>query len=105
MPEGGLSASEVGKEIAEHHRRDGDNGEETTARDRWITILEATLLAVVALLAAWSGYASAKWATESRLDLSRASTARTEAGSAELAASETRNFDSSTFGDWFNAVL
>ena len=105
MPEGGLSASEVGKEIAEHHRRDGDHGEETTARDRWITILEATLLAVVALLAAWSGYASAKWATESRLDLSRASTARTQASSAELAAIETRNFDSSTFGDWFNAVL
>jgi hypothetical protein len=105
MPEGGLSASEVGTEIAEHQRRDGNDGDATTARDRWITILEAGLLAVVALLAAWSGYASAKWATESRLDLSRASTARTQAGSAELAAIEMRNFDSSTFGDWFNAVL
>ena len=105
MPEGGLTASEVGKEIADHHRRDGEHGEAITARDRWLTILEATLLAIVALLAAWSGYASAKWATESRLDLSRASTARTQATSAELAAIETRNFDSSTFGDWFNAVL
>jgi hypothetical protein len=105
MAEGGLSASEVGKEIAVHPRHNGDHAGARAARDRWITILEAALLALVALLAAWSGYASAKWATESRLDLSRASSARTEAGSAELAASETRNFDSSTFQAWSAAAV
>jgi hypothetical protein len=105
MPEGGLTATEVGKEIAEHQRHDGDHPGEPKGRDRWITLVEAGLLAVVALLAAWSGYASAKWATESRLDLSRASTARTKASSAALTASETRNFDASTFSDWFGAVL
>jgi hypothetical protein len=106
VPEGGLSATEVGKEIAEHEQhRDGDHGDAPKGRDRWITLVEAGLLALVALLAAWSGYASAKWATESRLDLARASTARTQASNAALTASETRNFDAATFSDWFAAYL
>ena len=68
-----------------------------------ISIIEAVLLAVVAVLAAWSGYSAAKWGTESRLELARASTARSEASRAELAAMEQRNFDSSTFNTWFIA--
>ena len=97
MPEG-LSAAEVGEKINEHREV---HAHET--RDRTITIIEAVLLAVVAFVAAYSGYTSAKWSTESRLDLARASTARTEAGNADLAALTTRNFDSSTFEAWFAA--
>ena len=48
MGEGGLSAAEVGKEIAEHRHHHG--GEEQ-GRDRIVTIIEASLLAIVALLA------------------------------------------------------
>ena len=84
MGEAGLSASEVGKEIAEHRKHHGDH--EASGHDRTIGIAEAILLAVVALLAAWSGYASAKWSTESRLLLAQASTARTEASRAEFEA-------------------
>jgi hypothetical protein len=98
----GLSAAEVGKEIGEH-RHHSAHGVET--RDRTITIIEAALLAIVAFVAAYSGYASAKWSTESRLDLARASTARTEASNANLAALTTRNFDSSTFEAWFAAYV
>ena len=74
MGEAGLSPAEVGKEISEH-RHHTENGE-ARGQDRVITIIEATLLAVVALLAAWSGFASSKWSTESRLDLAEASSAR-----------------------------
>ncbi|MGI8493213.1 MAG: hypothetical protein ACR2KC_06930 [Acidimicrobiales bacterium] len=70
-----------------------------------MTIIEAFLLALVAVLAAWSGFASAKWGTESRLRLASASTTRTQAASAELAALTTRNFDSSTFTAWFVAYV
>ncbi len=98
----GLSASEVGKEIAEH-REHADHGDAVDRHDRVISIIEAVLLAVVAVLAAWSGYSAAKWGTESRLELARASAARTEANRAELAAMEQRNFDSSTFNTWFVA--
>ncbi len=103
MGEGGLSPSEVGKEIAEH-RQHSELGE-ATGRDRVITIVEAILLAVVAVLAAWSGFASSKWSTESSLTLARASAARSTANRASLNASDLRNFDSSTFTAWFTAYI
>jgi hypothetical protein len=98
----GLSPAEVGKEIGEHHR---DHSDAQEKRDRAITIVEAVLLAIVAFVAAYSGFASAKWSTESRLDIAKASTARTQASNANLAALSTRNFDSSTFEAWFAAYI
>jgi hypothetical protein len=100
MPEG-LSADEVGKEIA-GHAAEGEDGEHDR-RDRIVSITEAILLSVVALMAAWSGYAAAKWSTESRVGLAEASTQRTKASRADLKAISVRNFDSSTFEAWFSA--
>jgi hypothetical protein len=102
MGEAGLSPSEVGKEIAEHRKHTAGH-EHLTGHERVMTIIEALLLAVVAVLAAWSGYASAQWGTESSLALNRASAARTEANRADMEAMETRNLDSSTFEAWFTA--
>jgi hypothetical protein len=101
MPEG-LSAAEVGKEIA-HHGKSDDEGGGHERRDRGIAIAEAILLSVVALTAAWSGYAAAKWSTESRVTLAGASAARTTASRATLEAMELRNFDSAAFDAWFSA--
>jgi hypothetical protein len=56
MPEG-MSAEEVGKEIAHHAEHSGN--EERDRHDRILSIAEAVLLSVVALMAAWSGYAAA----------------------------------------------
>ncbi len=67
MGEAGLGPAEVGEKIAEH--REHTMHQEPTGRDRIVTIIEAALLAMVALMAAWSGFASAKWSTESRLQL------------------------------------
>jgi hypothetical protein len=100
MPEG-LSASEVGKEISEHAK----HADLRERRDRLISITEAVLLSVVALLAAWSGYAAAKWSTESRVELATASSLRIEASRADADAFELRNFDSSTFESWFSAYI
>ena len=113
MPEG-LSPSEVGKEISEHRARVAEQEEETEekgsgaeakGRDRLVTIIEAVLLAVVAVLAAWSGFAAAKWGTESSLQLARASAARTEANRAAYQAADLKNFDSLTFNAWFTAYV
>jgi len=106
VPEG-LSPSEVGKEIAEHRARAAKNGPtaERKGHDRLITIVEATLLAVVAVLAAWSGFAAAKWGTESSLELAQASAARTQANRAAYQAADLRNFDSLTFNAWFTAYV
>jgi len=105
MPEG-LSSTEVGKVIGEHAEASAEtDGGEETGRDWIISVLEAILLSVVAVLAAWSGFASAKWATDSSLTLAKASTARTEANRAYLNGLETLNFDASTFNAWFTAYL
>jgi hypothetical protein len=100
MPEG-LSADEVGKEIA-GRAAEGEDGAHDR-RDRLVSITEAILLSVVALMAAWSGYAAAKWSTESRVGLAEASAQRTKASRADLKAISVRNFDSSTFEAWFAA--
>jgi hypothetical protein len=73
--------------------------------DRIVSLVEALLLASVAVLAAWSGYSSAKWSNESRLDLAKASAARSEANRANLDALATRDLDSTTFNTWFTAYL
>jgi hypothetical protein len=99
MGEAGLSAAEVGKEIGEHRHHNVDHDEGVRA----IAIAEAVLLAVVAVMAAFSGYASAKWSTESRVILAEASAARVEASTARLDADSQRNFDEETFGLWFSA--
>jgi hypothetical protein len=98
MPEG-LSANEVGKEIGEHAK----HADPHERRNRLISITEAALLSIVALLAAWSGYAAAKWSTESRVELAEASSLRIEASRADTDAGELRDFDSSTFESWFAA--
>jgi hypothetical protein len=106
MPEG-LSAVEVGHEVAEHAKHAGSGGEggdeAHVGRNRTISIAEAVLLSLVTLMAAWSGYAAAKWNTKSRVQLAQASAARTAANRAGLQAIELRNFDSGTFDAWFSA--
>lgn len=97
MPEG-LSASEVGKEIAEHAEHEPA---EHVGRDRLVSIVEAVMLSVVALLAAWSGYSAAKWGTESSLSLAKASSTRTKASLAEIQANQLRTLDKVSF----NAAL
>ena len=95
----GLPASEVGKQIGEHAK----HADPHERRDRLISIIEAVLLSVVALLAAWSGYAAAKWATQSREEIATASGLRIESNRADANAAELRNFDSSAFDAWFAA--
>jgi hypothetical protein len=103
MPEG-LSPTEAGKGLREHIERVEEKREEhDKRRNRTISIVEASLLAIVAVLAAWSGYAAAKWSTESSLYLARASAARSQANAANLQALNDLNFDLSTFNDWFSA--
>jgi hypothetical protein len=111
MPEG-LSPGEVGKEISEHRAHAEEEAEEekgpaaeAKGRDRVLTIIEAVLLAVVAVLAAWSGFASAKWSTQSSLDLAKASAARTVANREAYLAADLKNFDALTFNAWFTAYV
>ncbi len=98
----GLSAAEVGKEIGEHgqHAAHAGSGDR---RDRLLSITEALLLSFVAVLAAYSGYAAAKWSTEASVSLAKASAARTKANRADLEGLQLRTLDSVSFNAWFAA--
>jgi len=105
VPEG-LSASEVGKEIAEHKKHaEHPEDEHADRHERWLSIVEAVLLSAVALLAAYSGFAAAKWSTESSVSLAKASALRTKASRADLEALVTRTLDSVSFNAWFTAFV
>jgi hypothetical protein len=107
MPEGGLSAAEVGKEIAEHrehaeHAEHAEHGPagghaEHTRRDRAISIVEALILSIVALLAAWSGYSAAKWGSHGSISLAKAASTRTKANLNQIQATQIRTLDSVSF--------
>ena len=98
----GLGAAEVGKEIGQHREHAAHAGAEK-GRDRLLTVTEALLLSLVAVLAAYSGYAAAKWSTESSVSLAKASAARTKANRADLEALQIRTLDSVSFNAWFTA--
>ncbi|MCJ7438238.1 MAG: hypothetical protein MUP97_10825, partial [Acidimicrobiia bacterium] len=100
MGEAGLGPAETSKEIAEHARH---NAGHSSGRDRIITIIEAALLAIVALMAAWSGYSAAKWSTESRLTVDDSATTRNAANTEELAALDARLGDGLVFNAWLGA--
>jgi hypothetical protein len=101
MAEAPLGPGETGKEIGEHARHHGAQG--ASRHDRVMSLVEAGLLALVALLAAWSGFAAAKWSTESRLTIAAASTIRNEANTAELEGLDVRIGDALVFNAWLGA--
>jgi hypothetical protein len=102
LPEG-LSPVEVGKEIAEHKERSATD--EAEHQDRWLSIVEALLLSLVAVLAAYSGYAAAKWGTESSVQLAKAASQRNFATRLDTEAIVTRTLDSVSFNAWFSAYV
>jgi hypothetical protein len=104
MPEG-LSPIEVGKQLHENTSESPESAgsAEASRHSHMVQIAEALLLSLVTIVAAWSGYAAAKWGTESRFQLAEASTLRNLATRADLSALSTRNFDSSTFNAWYIA--
>jgi hypothetical protein len=102
LPEG-LSPAEVGKEIAEHKERSATA--EAEHEDRWLSVIEALLLSLVAVLAAYSGYAAAKWGTKSSVQLAKASSQRNFATRLDTEAIVTRTLDSVSFNAWFGAFV
>lgn len=108
MPEG-LNPIETGKQLHEHGEAaqegagEGGHRESSDRHTRIVQICEAVLLAVVTLTAAWAGYSAARWSTDSRVDIAKASSLGNLATRDDLEAISLRNFDASTFNAWFMA--
>ena len=103
MPEG-LSATEAGDKIAEHAKHQAGHGG-GSVRGTWISIVEAVVLSIVTVVAAWAGYSAAKWSTESSLNLAKASATRVKANRAFQEALTYRVGDAVTFNAWYSAHI
>jgi hypothetical protein len=104
VPEG-LSPAEVGKEIAEHKHRLETEDVAHERHDRLLSVIEAVLLSAVAVLAAYSGFAAAKWATRSSVRLAQSNAQRAQASRFDTETIVTRTLDSVSFNAWFSAFV
>src|ERR1700746_1347506 len=86
-------------EQGHHHSPSSDH------RTRWIEIVEAVVLAMVAVATAWSGYQAAKWDARSAQNYNLAS--RTAIASQQRAteAGQDRLYDITTFNSWLAAKM
>jgi len=98
MPEsvGGASV-EVAHHLSEH------KGEEYSRAHEILEIVEAVVLAVVAIATAWSGYQAALWTGKQSELYGLASRYRTQSEGAMVTANQERLYDASTVVEWLKA--
>jgi hypothetical protein len=97
---------DLNAEIAHHLHEQADEGEHDEAKkrhERRLEIMEAILLAVVAIATAWSGYQAAKWDGENARQYGLASKLRTEATQSWTLGGQQKIFDSAQFSAWLEA--
>jgi hypothetical protein len=92
---------EFARRIHEHGHSTGGHGD----RSEWIEILEAIVLAAVAVLTAWSGYQAARWDGKSAASYARASATNVEAQEQLTLAGQEHLYDITTFDSWLGATL
>ena len=78
-----------------------------TSQSRWevIEIIEALILALVAVATAWSGYQAAQWAGKRAELYAKASRLRVTAEGLATLAGQERIYDTDTFDSWLAAKL
>lgn len=75
----------------------------TSRRDRWVEILEAVVLAIVAVLTAWGGYQASRWEALSAKEYALASRTSVRAQEGLTLAGQDRLYDIVTFNGWLAA--
>jgi len=81
------------------------NGDTSQARFEMIEIIEAFILALVAVATAWSGYQAAQWAGKRAQEYAKANRFRVTAEGLATLAGQERIYDSDTFNSWLTAKL
>ena len=77
----------------------------TGRREQWVEIIEAVVLAIVAIATAWSGYQASKWDARSNEYYNRASGARVMSQEKATLAGQDRLYDITTFNGWVAAKV
>jgi hypothetical protein len=92
---------EFAHRIHEHGHSGGAHGQGS----QWLEILEAVVLAAVAVLTAWSGYQAARWDARSAASYARASATMVESQEQLTLAGQERLYDIATFNSWLDQTL
>lgn len=71
--------------------------------ERWLEVITAVMLGIVALATAWSGYQAARWGGEQASLYVEASGLRVESVRDSTLAGQTRLYDITLFNEWLNA--
>src|SRR5215467_12813139 len=82
-----------------------ENGHTSERRFEAIEIIEAVILALVAVATAWSGYQAAQWAGKRAEQYAKANRLRVAAEGLATLAGQERIYDSDTFNSWLAAKL
>src|SRR5664279_5611923 len=97
MPEAGGSNIEVAHHLTEHKEDSGPRMPQA------VEIVEAIVLAIVAVTTAWSGYQAALWTGHQSKLYGVAGKLRVQAGSAEASANYERLYNAATVAQWLQA--
>ncbi len=97
MPEAGGSNVEIAHHLTEHKESSHFLGQEI------LEIVEALVLAIVAISTAWSGYQAELWTGRQSELYGQASKLRVQAEGANTSANQERLYDSSTVVEWLKA--
>ena len=95
---------EIAKHLHEHgvHEAEHD-ARRSRRREEILEILEAVLLAVVAVMTAWSGYQAAAWDGESSRHYAGSSRMRSQSVELSLESGQVLVYDAGTFNAWLEA--
>jgi hypothetical protein len=97
MPEAGGSNIEIAKHLSEHEESEAPAGHAI------LEIVEALVLAIVAIATAWSGYQAALWTGHQSELYGQASKLRVQAEGAANTANQERLYNASTVVEWLKA--
>ena len=102
MPEAGGANIEVA-----HHLNEADKHEETrlVGAHLLVEVIEAILLAIVAITTAWSGYQAARWDSVQSELYGRSYRLRVEAQAQEIEANQAKQYDAETVVEWLKAEV
>jgi hypothetical protein len=87
-----------------HRIHEQGHGGGPHGRAEWLEVLEALVLAAVAVLTAWSGYQAARWDARSAAAYARAGATTAQAQEQQTLAGQEHLYDISTFNSWMAAT-
>lgn len=100
MPEIGGASIEVAHKLNEEKKHSPSHVSRSV---EILEIVEAIVLALVAVTTAWSGYQAARWDGQQDRLYQRSTKLRVEASGLEIRGGQERVYDALTFGDWLRA--